>query len=89
MFVSRFIQKIGNFNIEVCYNKNYDSKGRPWNLVVVDKFTPTGTYIGKKTFYFSPYALSMSDFHENELQSLWEMPNNTKITSGKWVWETV
>ena len=52
MFVPRFVQKIGNFNIDVYYDKNYDEEGRPWNLVVVDKFTPTGTYVGKKSFYF-------------------------------------
>lgn len=54
MFVPRFVQKIGNFNIDVHYDKIYDENGKPWILVVVDKFTPTRTYIGKKSFYFSP-----------------------------------
>lgn len=89
MFVPRFVQKIGNFNIDVYYDKNYDEDGRPWNLVVVDKFTPTGTYVGKKSFYFSPQALYMRNFHVDELQSLWELPDNTKIVGGRWVWETM
>lgn len=88
MFVPRFVQKIGNFNIDVYYDKNYDKEGRPWNLVVIDKFTPTGTYVGKKSFYFTPYALIMRGFYKDELQSLWELPDNTKITGGRWVWET-
>lgn len=89
MFVPRFVQKIGNFNIDVYYDKNYDEDGKPWNLVVVDKFTPTGTYVGKKSFYFSPQALYMRNFHADELQSLWELSDNTKIIGGRWVWETM
>ena len=88
MFVPRFVQKIGNFNVDVYYDKIYDKDGKPWILVVVDKFTPTGTYVGKKSFYFSPQAFYMRSFHSDELQSLWELPDNTKITGGRWVWET-
>ena len=82
------VQRIGNFLVNVYWDKNLDDNGKQWNLVVIDKFSPTGTYIGKKSFYFTPYALIMRGFYRDELQSLWEMPNNTKITGGRWVWET-
>lgn len=81
--------KLGNFILDVHYDESLDDNGRPWNLVIINKFSPTGDYIGKKTFYFSPYALLMRSFYKDELQSLWEMPDNTKITGGRWVWETV
>lgn len=81
-------QRIGNFIVNVHWDENLDNNGRAWNLVVLDKFSPTGTYVGKKSFYFSPHALYMRNFHADELQSLWELPDNTKITGGRWVWET-
>lgn len=46
------VQRIGNFNISVYYDTSYDKNGNPWHLVVLDKFTPTGTYVGKKVFIF-------------------------------------
>lgn len=82
------VQRIGNFTVSVYWDENLDDDGKQWNLVVVDKFSPTGTYVGKKSFYFSPQALYMRNFHVDELQSLWELPNNAKITGGRWVWET-
>lgn len=51
------VQRIGNFIVSVYWDENLDDAGRQWNLVVVDKFTPTGTYVGKKSFYFTPTLL--------------------------------
>ena len=46
------VQRTGNFNVGIYYDENLDKDGNSWYLVVLDKFTPTGTYVGKKTFYF-------------------------------------
>lgn len=81
------VQRIGNFNVSVYYDENLDKHGRPWNLVVLEKFTPTGTYVGKKTFYFSPYALVMRSFYKDELDSLWELPDGSKVKGGRWIWQ--
>ena len=82
------VQRTGNFNVSIYYDENLDKDGNSWYLVVLDKFTPTGTYVGKKTFYFSLDALIVRSFYSDVLNSLWKLPDNTKITGGRWVWET-
>ena len=81
------VQRIGNFMINVHWDENIEKNEQPWNLVVLKKFTPTGTYVGKKTFYFSPYALVMRGFYKDELDSLWELPDGSKVKGGKWIWQ--
>ena len=44
------VQRTGNFNVGIYYDENLDKDGNSWYLVVLDKFTPTGTYVGKKLF---------------------------------------
>lgn len=80
------VQRIGNFMVNVCWDENLDKHGS-WYLVVLKKFTPTGTYVGKKTFYFSPYALVMRGFYKDELDSLWELPDGSKVKGGRWIWQ--
>lgn len=46
------VQRIGNFIVNIYYDENLDDNGRAWNLVIIDKFTPTGTYVGKSLFTF-------------------------------------
>lgn len=83
------VQRTGNFNVGIYYNENLDKDGNSWHLVVLDKFTPTGTYVGKKTFYSSLDALIVISFCRDALDSLWKLPDNSKIKGGRWVWETV
>lgn len=42
------VQRIGNFLVNVHWDENLDDNGKQWNLVVIDKFSPTGTYVAKK-----------------------------------------
>ena len=56
------VQRTGNFNVGIYYDENLDKDGNSWYLVVLDKFTPTETYVGKKTFYFSLDALIVRSF---------------------------
>ena len=46
------MKRIGRYNVTV-YNDTAMFSEEFYYYVVIDKFTPTNTYVGKKTFYFS------------------------------------
>ena len=79
------MKRIGRYNVTV-YNDTAMFSEEFYYYVVIDKFTPTNTYVGKKTFYFS-YPITEDEFTRESLDALWELPEHSKITGKKVVWE--
>lgn len=71
--------RIGRYNITAHNDTARFSKGYRYYLVEIDKFTPTNTYIGKKSFYFS-YPIAEDEFTRESLDALWELPEYSRIT---------
>ena len=54
------MKRIGRYNVTV-YNDTAMFSEEFYYYVVIDKFTPTNTYVRKKTFYFS-YLIQVDEF---------------------------
>lgn len=81
------VERIGNFNVSKYSGAMFDKRGEEWFLVVVDKFTPTQTWVGSKSYYFSEYAFLNISLTRENLESLWELPTNTKVRGATTLWQ--
>ncbi len=81
------VEKIGNYNVSKYPGAMFDKNGQSWFLVVVDKFTPTQTWVGTKSYYFSSDAYLNASLTRESLESLWELPTNTKVKGTKVLWQ--
>lgn len=79
------MKQIGRYNVTV-YNDTAMFSEEFYYYVAIDKFTPTNIYVGKKTFYFS-YPITEDEFTRESLDALWELPEYSRITGKKVIWE--
>lgn len=80
------MKRIGRYNVNAYNDTAMFSCNYRYYLVVIDKFTPTNTYIGKKSFYFS-HPIAEDEFTRESLDALWELPEYSRITGKKVIWE--
>lgn len=83
----RQFEKHGNYNVNAYPDPIYDKNREVYHLVTIDKFTATGTYIGMRCLYFSDYAYLTSVLNKDNVDSLWELPENTKVVGSKTIWQ--
>ena len=80
------MKQIGRYNVNAYNDTAMFSKGYRYYLVVIDKFTPTNAYVGKKSFYFS-YPIEEDEFTRESLDALWEMPEYSRIIGKRVIWD--
>ena len=82
------MKRVGRYNVHSYNDTAMLSGNYCYYLVVIDKFTPTNTYVGNKSFYFS-YPIAEDEFTRESLDALWELPEYSRITGKKVkvVWE--
>ena len=80
------MKQIGKYNVKAYNDPVLFSGHYRYYLVLIDKFTPTNTYVGKKSYYFS-YPIEEDEFTKESLDALWELPEYSKIKGKKIIWE--
>ena len=85
----KFQDCISDFNVTAYPDLTFDASGGKRHLVVLDRFTSgkEESWIGNKIFYFSDYAYYNTVLDEDTIESLWVLPEYTKITGSKTVWQ--
>lgn len=84
----RFSGVYGNYNVDVYPDPIYDDNSEIWHRVIIEKFTPTGKWLGKRSVYFSDYAYLTSEFTSENVETLWTLPMNAKVVDVKTTWKT-